>query len=351
VEEVGVAIAMIGEPAQSANTRLQVVDQPGVAALAAAGKIPAHLAVALDAATGLAVVATRDGRLRVHDPANWSEIRSRAIDRPAYHLQIDPDRRLLYAASTATSDLRLNDLGERVSAGGDVHVYDLDAVLGDSVGGVEPARRFPVEAHLAALILSPDGRQLYYLAETNTSCRLGRIDTVAWQADTSLDLRTQRPGLLAMVPGGRTLYALVSGRLFTVDTGTWAATDQVVANFSVQAMVADKQGRLYLAERARGVQVKVIDVASRRTIARFTAETDGLPSLALLPDAGRLVVATSAFASGRVWLLDVSGQVDQSPLLGQAGSDRGRLLRGAVSVTADGRHLLTSTGQVFRLPS
>ncbi|MFO0845398.1 MAG: hypothetical protein U0797_23945 [Gemmataceae bacterium] len=345
--------AISNDPAPMTSMRLPVGDQPGVPTLAVVRKVPTHLAVALDPVTGLAVLTTRDGRLRVYDPTGWNEVRSRPLERPAYHLQIDAARRLLFAACTPASELRLNDLGERVQAGGDIHVYDLDAALDGATGQLEPNRRFPVGTQLASLTLSPGGRQLYFLAEDDHSCRLGRIDTTTWEVDTPHKLPWPRPGLLAMAPDGRALYALAGGRLFTVDTTRWAITDEVATSFTVQAMVADTRGRLYLGERGRGLQVKVIDVATRKLLARFTsgAETDGLPSLALAGDSGRLLVGTSAFASGRVWVLDISGPIDKPEVIGQAWSDRGRLLRGGLSATSDGRHLLTGTGHVFRLPS
>lgn len=347
------ALEAIGDPVPAVSTRLPASDQSGIPALTAINKVPTHLDVALDSVTGLAILATRDGRLRVYDPAGWNEIRSRTLELPAYHLRIDPVRRLLFAACTPSTALRLNDMGERIYAQGDVHVYDLDAALDGSAGQLEPTHKFPVGAHLVNLALSPDRRHLYFLAEGGTTCRLFRIDTTTWKADEPLIFQSPRPGLLSLSPDGQALYALAGGRLFTVDSRRWTITDEVATSFAVHAMVADNQGRLYLAERGRGVQVKVIDLAARKTLARFSSgsETEGLPSLSMLADSNRLVVGTSSFATGRVWVLDVSGPVDKPRVIGQAGSDRGRLLRGRLSATSDGRHLLTTTGHVFRLPS
>jgi DNA-directed RNA polymerase subunit RPC12/RpoP len=355
----GVAVAgpelvtpTITETVDTPTHRLQPGDAPGTAVLAAAGKIPTHLAAVIDPASGRPLVATRDGLLRVHDPATWKEVGTARLDRPAYHLQIDPERRLLYTAASTASALRINELGERGQADADVHVYDLDAALARPAGVLAPAHRFAVGAPIAALILAEDGRHLYHLAEEANGSRLGRIDTSSWSADRALPLRGSRPNLLAQVPGGKTLYALSGGWLYTIDRAAWAPTDLVSTSSSVHGMAVDDRGRVFLAERTRVVQVKVIDVPRRQVLARWQAEAEGLPSVALSPDSNRVFVGTSAFASGRVWILDISqGQIEVPPVLAQGGSDRGRLLRGGLSVTSDGRHLLTTTGLVFRLPS
>ncbi len=345
----------LGDIGTSENVRLPSTDLSSIPRMEQLAQVPTHLAAIQDGKTALVLFATSDGLLRLYDPSTWKEVRTVQLDRPAYLLQLDAERRRLYAATTSAEVLRINELGERslnerTAEKSQIEIYDLEAIL--TSNSVKPLHRLRLGANLTDLLLSPDRKTLYYLSESLHSSPLGRIDTQTWVRDESLELRSPGPGILTLAPDGSTLYCLASGRLYLIDTKGWQVREQFPINSSIQAVAVDPAGRLYLAERVRGIQLKIIDTKTRTTLIRCSSDIEGRPMLALSPDGKRIYVGSSSFIAGRIWTISFNEPPSaRSVLHAQAGSDRSRLIRGALSITADGNYLITRTGQVFRVPA
>jgi hypothetical protein len=345
-------VAALLDGGQTSDLRLPLQDVPGVSTLPVVGKVPSVLAVAMESSSTHFLATTRDGLLRRFAIDTWKEVRTWRLDQPAYSLLLEEKRRLLFAASSSPSALRLGELGDRNQATGDLLVYELDSILNSEGNLVAPIHRLPFAAHLTGMIFSPTSDHLYYLAESADKVRVGRLDLETWKADLFVDLIVQRPSAMTLSPDGTTLYALAGSRLHSVDTQSWKVTDQVFLQGSVQSLLATGGGRVYVLERGRGVQLKLVDVPTRTILARWTTDAEGQPYFGLSPDRTRVYLGTSAFMTGRIWVVDVSSERMQTmPVVGQAGGDRDRLLRGGLFVLADGRYLITGTGHIYRVES
>ncbi len=309
------------------------------------GKVPANLAAAADPATGRLLVSGLDGRLHWIDGAGLRPIGSCLLPRPAYQLAVDAKRRLLYAASATTLDV--GRLGDRERAAGDVHVYDLDAILKGDDPQPKPLRQLGLDAHVTGLLLSASGDALYYATEALHDVQIGRVDTRSWRRDKILWVRVPGPTALALAPDRPVLYALLGGRLLALDPAAWKVLDSVPVSSSVTSFVPGKGNVVFLLERRYQSQVQVVDLPARRMLARWSLETDGRPYLRLSPDGSRLFIGTSAVTAGRVWGIDVTGEKFGNPALARhAASDRTRLLRGGLHLA--GPLVLTGSGYVFR---
>jgi len=318
------------------------------------GKVPCPLAVVSDTHTGQLLIARPEGEILLFDSSSLAEVGVRRLERTAYQLLIDPQRRQLCAATVRPGRLVLGSLGDRESAVGDLDVYDLDALLqGDPMTPQKPRQRLELGAHVTSLLLSPWGDSLFYLAESPQSGQIGRITFEDWKRDAVLPLRGGSPMALALAPDAPLLYALAEGRVFVVDLIDWRMVHPLNVGSTVLGLLAGPNCRLYLVERRRDLQLILIDFATRKTrqippLARWHSEIDGRPYLRASGTEGRMYLGTSAVTDGRILAIE---ETQDNPLnitvTTQASGNRQGLLRGPLFVTNDGKFLLRGSGQVF----
>lgn len=313
-------------------------------------KLPTSLSFAQDPTTGQLLNVTRDGRLLLHDPRNLGASRSLQLDRLAYQMVVDNRRRLLYMATCEASALRLAELGDRNHATGDLSIYDLDAILKhESTESILPVRRLEISGHVTNLLLSADGNDLFYISEGMNSAQIGRIETSTGVEKVSHQLRVPGPTSLSQCADTGKLYALAGSRLYQIDPSSWEIVDQVNINGAVMGIQVARAGQIFLLERGRNIQIKLLDYGERKHVGRWTIDTDGRPYMSLSPDRSTLYVSVSAFTMGRIWGIDVSpGKTERLNLLLQAGSSPEQLLRGGLHVSSDGQHLFLGSGQMFK---
>jgi hypothetical protein len=341
------------DAAASAESRLSLHALNRHSSLELIGKIPASLAVCLDTHTGLILASTRGGMLHWVNAATCELHGSCRLDLPAYHLVIDPKRRILYTASSTPDALSVNRLGDRDQASGEVCAYDLNAILkGNRSEPVRPSKRLSINAHLTALLLSANGEELYYLCETTRDTQLGRVATQKWTMDKPLRQPSNGPTALVPAPDEPILYALTASRIYTIDIRSWKVINRIGLAGPIHGLLVGKNRRVYLLEWRFGIQVQVIDLPTRKQLARWHLEADGRPYFRLSPDTRQLFVATSAVTTGRILMLDVSNPQNTQPIVkGHVSGDRQHLLRGGFFVTEDGRYVVSGAGVVFRVRS
>jgi hypothetical protein len=320
----------------------------------AAGRIADLIGLAVDPGSGVALATSRDARIRVYDYPSFRLRRSVRLEEPLYLAVLDPSRGKLYAAASDPAALLFTPLGEREHARGDLLSFDVGALLrgAEPRGGVlRPKARLPLYSHIHGLVLSPDGRYLYYQSTSPRDAHLGRVDTTRFARDRLLGLMSA--GLaLALSPDGKQLYIATSGRLMMLDTSAWRVQRHVQITGADHSLAAANEGRVYLSERRDGTHLYCLDMCQPAVLAHWTASIPGNVTLRLAPGGSRLFLAANAVSTSRIWALDVHGtDYHAHGVRAEVLSDRTGVLRGQLFVTPDGRYLINGSGQLFRLSS
>lgn len=326
-----------------------VPDRPAV--LEPVAKLPPFLAAVGAPVAGLLLTASDTGELLVHETATFS-LRGRfRLPSPAFQLALDEGRGRLYAVAAHRGQVRMTRLGDREAPFGDLHVYDVRAILAGKDGPKElqPLDRLELNAYVSSLLLTRDGRTLFYLAETLRSARVGRLDAVGWKATASRVIAASGVGGMALTPAEDRLYVVASAQLFALSPADCEEQVSVNLGASLHSPVVTDGGLVLMVDRRGGTQVLVVDVDRGRTVARWTLPLDGRPTLQRSPSGQRVYVGSSAVLDGEVWVLDPTGGPERGPrVVRRAASGPDRLLRGPLSVSSDGKLLLLGNGMVLR---
>jgi hypothetical protein len=275
------------------------------------------------------------------------------LEHPVYRLALDSRRGRLYAATSLRHFLQINPFGEREDARGDLHVYDVRALLrGEEAPHgqtLRPKAKLGLVAHFHGLALAPGGEHLYYQASSRGEAHLARIDCTNFSADRRFGLGTGTGGI-ALSPDGKHLHALTSPFLRMIDTAAWTERKALRLLGGEYTLAAGNNGRVYLAERREPPQVYALDMPQGTVVGRWSAAVRGRVSLRLDAGRDRLFLATTALAGGRIWALDVAGDRVKAPgLTAEVVSDRAGVLRGGLFLTPDGQYVLNGSGRIFRV--
>jgi hypothetical protein len=323
-------------------------------ALKPAGRVAPFIALAGDP-SGPMLTADSEGVLRCYSPY-LATLQPRAQARLGclpYLMALDAKRGRLYAAVATSNLTRFSVLGEREYSVGDLCVYDVSALLrGESPAEeLKPLHTVALDSHLTGLHLSEDGAWVTYLADSLTGAHLGRLDVSSMRDPAENRRLVPLSGLSGLAEvGDGTLLALSGNLLFRVRIDPWEVTPITSVGTTILAMAGAGAGKFFLLERRIGVPgvfVLLYDLHSGKVVKRVAAPFSGRYSLRA-GSGSRFYLATSAVLDGQVLAFDLS---ESSVVARGAGArDGGRLLRGALHVSPDGRRLLTGNGHVFYSP-
>lgn len=246
---------------------------------------------------------------------------------------------------------------------------DVPALPGQAA--LKPRAVIPVDGPLSSLILSPNGKWLWFLNAAES--KLGRVDTTTLKRDRELSL-TPGTEVLALTLDGQTLYSLapaipaVSGlpvekisRLQVIDPLQMVVRKTLPIPVSVYDLAVADSGRVYLsgapvsalasgryAPKAEWTAITVLDVAKEKVVASW----GGVWSrsfIRLAPDQGRVYVSTQGVTPGSLETMVLPASLDEKPVLYASPARSEHSLGGSFLVTPDGKFLLSKTGTVLRL--
>ncbi len=316
------------------------------------GRLPASLAFASDPSRKLLFSSGDDGSLRWFDEATLRPVGSRVLPGVAYHLVCDGPRGKLYAALSSPTKLQFGPLNDRFAALGDIHVFDLERLLGPAVGPALVVKVIPCQAHVWSMRLSPDRASLHYFAETSLGVQVACVDVLDRHEPKVIEMQLGGALALTRSPDGKTLYGLAGGRLFAVDVAEWSVRWSILVGSNIMSLAAGPADQLYLIERRLSLHLLVVDLDTRQVVSRYGLGLEGRPYFCSSADGRRAYFSNSAVTSGLILAFDVSGK--GSPKLRLTGWSRGNrdlLVRGGIRLSDDGRFLLTGVGQLYRVGS
>jgi hypothetical protein len=316
------------------------------------GEIAPCLALTGDLDRGLLLTSSLDGRLRWYDKTSLRLLGSSPLLRPAYQMVLDGPRGLLITASVAAKKVSLGPLADNQNLLGSIDIYDMAPLLANSStkgSPLVPRQTFPVNSRLSTMYLSADGMYVHYLADSSQRAYIGKVDTRHGKLIEGAALPHGGTTALAQAPGGGTLYALASGRLFAIDPKTGKLSDAVRVGPTVATICAGENGRLFLLERRQQLVVHAIDFSSGTVMSSWSADLDGRVFLRNSPDGKRIYLGNSTVYDASISQVDAAAAKSGPPtLLAHATSNRDRLVRGVLLVTPDGEYVVTGSGLVFR---
>jgi hypothetical protein len=217
---------------------------------------------------------------------------------------------------------------------------------------LKPRAVIPVEGTVGSLLLSPNGKWLYYLAEG----KLGRIDTAKRSKDRELVLA---PGTdtLFLTRDGKMLYATTPGSGRAPD-GSLQVIDplkmtrvKTIAVATPYDLAATDSGLVFLSGGSGDwTAITAMDVKSEAIVARWGGVwTRSI--LRLSPDQDRLYFATQGVTPGQIEALVIPRPLDQKSVQYKSPAAPEHALGGDFLIAPDGKHLLCKTGTMLRLSS
>ena len=317
-------------------------------------RLPASLAFAVDSVRNLLLSACVDGILRWFDAETLRPGGSCVLPGHAYQLVCDGPRRKLYAALSDPNKLQFGPLGDRLAAVGDIHVFDLDALLAltPADGPATTSKRIPCGAHVGSMCLSPDRESLYFLAEINQEVQIARIDVLDRHEPKVLHLGVGGVQILSLAPDGKTMFGLAGGRLFALDIATWSFRWTMLVGGNIVGLAAGPAEQIYLIERRLSLFLVVVDSTTQKVVSRTALGLEGRPYLCRSADGRRVYFSNSAVTTGQILAFEADpGEPRRLRLAGWARSDRAHLVQGGICLSDDGRFLLTGVGQLYRVGS
>jgi hypothetical protein len=314
------------------------------------------LAVAVDPEVGAALVLRPNGALEHF--AYPKEADKPFVSRGKFRLQqpglravLDGRSHRLFVAASDPKALRVNRYGDRPIGRGDLHIYDVrDLLAGDQEDTrLRPAAVIKLDADISHLLLAPDRDAVYLLVHGPQGDRVERLSA----AEPAAARRTfKQEGLtaLCLAPDGKTLYAAGTGGVVLLDPVTLAKRKDLPFEGPIVDVSVDSLERVFLAETGQKPQVTILNAANGKVIVRWDSRMHGRNYLAVMPDGGRLYLASSSLVICYLESLRVQrGLVLNPQPTAEADSDDGGPVRGEFFLTPDMRFLITRWGRIFQL--
>ncbi|HWG47062.1 MAG TPA: hypothetical protein VN688_30135 [Gemmataceae bacterium] len=271
----------------------------------------------------------------------------------AYASVLDQARGLLYLAVSKPQMLQGTNSSQRLLGMGDIHVHDGRALREGKLkdGAVlQPTAVIPLGKKIARLILSPDGRWLYYLDITNDkSPKIGRVDTMTHQSAGEIAL-LEKTAEICLTPDGKTLYAAGQpmpgkGAVQVIDPAELKVQKEVPLPGSPYGLDATDQGMVFVSLRGQWTDTVAVDVKQGTVTMRWGGMYGACP-VRLAPDQKRLYVAVTELSPSMLQAWKLPENAGDKPQ--KAAEERGAATPQFL-ITSDGRFLLTRAGKSFRL--
>jgi WD40 repeat protein/mono/diheme cytochrome c family protein len=241
------------------------------------------------------------------------------------------------AAPTKPEPSRTTDVTPRTPAGKDLR----------------PSAVIPIGGTVGNLLLSPDGKSLYFLNRTED--KLGRIDAKTLRIDREMPLNAAEA--VGLSSDGKTLVSIHNQRNVHVGKSGWVRFIDperlevrkniriAVAPFDVA--VADNGLVFVSGGGAEWSEVTVVDLAKEKTVASW-AGVWGRSLLRLAPDGHRLYYSSQGVAPGHLGAFVVTDKLSDKPESYRAPSSGPWPLGGNFLVSPDGKFLLLKNGVILQ---
>jgi WD40 repeat protein len=223
-------------------------------------------------------------------------------------------------------------------------------------GELRPLATIPIRGTAANLLLSPNGKWLYFLNAAEG--KLARVNTATMRLDGELQL-TDGVEVITLSPDGKTLYAVcpaplqrsasTDGRVQVIDPLTMAVRRTFAVPADPYDVAARDDGILYLSGGSgEWTEVTVVDASKGEVIGRWGGVWHR-SFLKLAPDGKRLYFSTQGVSPGYVEALVIPARPDEKPVQYRSAARPEQRLGGDFLITPDGKFLLCKTGTILRL--
>jgi WD40 repeat protein len=213
--------------------------------------------------------------------------------------------------------------------------------------GLRPVAVVPVGGTVGNLLLSPDRAALYYL--NLTDARLGRLDLTAPGRPRELPL-AEGTEAVCLTPDGTTLYAAApDGKVQVIDPRTLEVRKTLTTSAAPYDIAATDAGLVFLTGAAGDwTEITVVD-ANRGEVAAHWGGVWKRSFLQTSPDQKRLYVSTQGVTPGLIEGLALPSRPEGKPAPYRSPAAGKHPLGGPLTITPDGKYLLSKTGTVLRL--
>jgi hypothetical protein len=328
-------------------------------------RIDGFLTAAVDPEGRTAFVLPNARLLRTYTYPDFQIKGTYSIGGVAYRSALDARQGLLYLAVADPKVIRVNHPNEPTVPPADVHVYQVKGIIDGKVPPgerLDPVAVVPVGGHLAHLMLSPDGRWLYYLdVKDPKHVKAGRVNTRTREKSPELRL-ADRAETLCLSRDGKGLYATATvsghvgsgrpdprGQIQVLDPVGWKVVNTFAVNFDPYDADVTNAGVLYVTSGTGGwTYLSAVDGKTGAVLGRWRC-TIWRDLIRLSPDEKRMYLAKTS-GSPQTMTARLVPEKFTGPEPKQVGVYHAPGILGSdFSITPDGRFLLTKTGQVLKL--
>lgn len=221
-------------------------------------------------------------------------------------------------------------------------------------GSLRPAAVIPVGGTIPSLLLSPNGKWLYYLNAVEG--KVGRVNTAMFKRDHELKL-ADGTETLALTRNGKTLFATTSshskiaasGQIQLIDPLKMELRKTLRSPVEFFDLAARDDDLVYLS----GIGADWTDIlglnVTKETIGSRWGGVWTRSFLKLSADQKRLYYSTQGVSPGYIEALLIPSKSDEKPVTYRAAARPDQPLGGDFLLTTDGKFLLCKTGTVLRL--
>jgi WD40 repeat protein len=277
----------------------------------------------------------------------------------AYKSALDAKAGLLYLDVSDPKAIQNPHANHNTLGTGDIHVYDVRPILeGKAESGkkLEPVAVIKLDGTVASLLLSPDGKWLYYLnVKDPKNIQAGRIDTATREKSPEIAL-AEKTEKMVLSRDGKMLYSASrmgkenEGRIYAIDPAAWKITKDFTAELDPGDFDATDSGLLFVVNASGGwTNLHVVDVQRGLVLVRWRIVVDG-HRIQFSPDQKRYYLSKPGGSPqdvvARAFPEKLEANAQQVDLgiytaPGPVGRD--------FYITPDGRFLMTRIGQVLKL--
>jgi S1-C subfamily serine protease len=331
-------------------------------------KVSAFLSFVVDGANKSALFFLPDGEVKHYSYPEFAHRASYHIDGAVTQAALDARRGLVYAAVAPVNKVPTPGSRQRVRGQCNLYIYDVKALIQGKLerkAELEPQAAIPLEAVVADMYLSADGKWLYYLdVHEPSDAKLVRIDTAAKNRDREVQL-ADGVEILRMTPDGKKFVAGTSAasnpsspgagagkqfdvQLQIVDAGTLKIEKSIGVKDPFYDMDLSITGHAFLTGMGQPAHVMGINLVTGKQTASWAAIYGG--AFIRVSNNGKRLYLCNQWVSPKsieCWGIPKDFRMEPVRRLGpREGGDR----TGAeIQLTPDGKYLLCKTGMVFEL--
>jgi hypothetical protein len=327
--------------------------------ITAGPKIEEFITAAVSPEGKTAFVLPNNTFLKTYSYPEFNLTASYPIGGVGYKSALDLKSGVLYLAVSDPKAIQSPHSNHNTLGTGDIHVYNVQPILeGTAEPGkkLEPTAIIKLDATVASLLLSPDGKWLYYLnVKDPKNIQAGRIDTATREKSPTISL-AERTEKMVLSRDGKMLYSASrtgkenEGRIYAIDPAAWKITKDFIAELDPGDFDATDSGLLFVVNASGGwTNLHVVDVPRGLVAARWRIVVDG-QRIQFSPDQKRYYLSKPGGSPQDVVARLVPEKLapDAKPVDVGVWTAPGVVGRD-YHVSPDGKFLLTRPGQVLRL--